>query len=493
MSDNKDNMEDVMNVDENQLTPSQEHSLLASDTDISESGASNAPKETKSDNPIPSIKLSELKRQIEQNAKSGSTEMSMSLQTGVVTVERPHTTRSRPTSSRTKSKQHQKTHVNPHERIKDIPNTPKRGRETGGTPPSANQPMKKAHGVTASSSAGTSGQPLTKSQKRNLRNKMKAKQNKMAKQSGNSSSNALNAGNQTKVDTLDPPPASGSGSFGSDMSTKVGDQPNAATSQNVAVNQQDLAPMEIDMSEKPQSYAQVVDNHCVAIIDQRQPGQMQLLDQSRFDKLSTLLTDSIISMIGTKVETPVFDDTRLHSGAMRIRCANAYTRKWLESLIPKLDAKKLWHGAKMVLIDFKDLPKPHKFNVVFRGTLKSPKEIFNLLEAQNEGINTKSWTVLHCGKKQDGTHMTIGVGQDSFDTLRERSNSLYCGLGKAIFTVVKSCKVNKTFTQNASKSQDATKATCHSGNPQEQQGAGVTESNANGENTTNMSANSLDQ
>lgn len=45
--------------------------------------------------------------------------------------------------------------------------------------------------------------------------------------------------------------------------------------------------------------------------------------------------------------------------------------------------------------------------------------------------------------------MTIGVGQDSFDTLKTRANSLYCGMGKALFTVVKSCKENQTVTPPA--------------------------------------------
>lgn len=45
--------------------------------------------------------------------------------------------------------------------------------------------------------------------------------------------------------------------------------------------------------------------------------------------------------------------------------------------------------------------------------------------------------------------MTIGVGQDSFDVLRDRANSLFCGMGKATFTIVKSCKENKTVLQSS--------------------------------------------
>lgn len=209
-------------------------------------------------------------------------------------------------------------------------------------------------------------------------------------------------------------------------------------------------PMDNDKVETPQTYAEVADNHCMAIIDQRQPGQMQLMDQQWFDKISALLTDMIMAMIESNTELSVFDDTRLHEVAMRVRCANANTRKWLETYVSKLDKKKLRKGAKLVLIDFKDLSKPHKFNVFYRGIMKSSQHISRLLETQNKGITTKSWSVLHFSQRDNDLHMTIGVGQESFDTLRERSNSLYCGMGKAVFTLVKNCKQNKFITQTAS-------------------------------------------
>lgn len=57
--------------------------------------------------------------------------------------------------------------------------------------------------------------------------------------------------------------------------------------------------------------------------------------------------------------------------------------------------------------------------------------------------------------------MTIGVGQDSFETLRTRSNTLHCGMSRAIFKVVKGCKVNQAQTQQATvdESTAATNAT----------------------------------
>lgn len=176
---------------------------------------------------------------------------------------------------------------------------------------------------------------------------------------------------------------------------------------------------------------------------------MQLLNEEKFNKISALLTDIMCSSAGSSKEMPAFEDTRLHSGAMRLRCANDFTLKWLELTVPTLDVKKLWHGAKLVLIAFKDIPKPYKFNVVIRNVKVPPKAIFTLLEKQNVGITTKSWTVLSHQKKYNDTHMTIGVGQDSFDALSGRSNTLFCGMGKALFTIVKKCKENKTMLHSS--------------------------------------------
>lgn len=108
-------------------------------------------------------------------------------------------------------------------------------------------------------------------------------------------------------------------------------------------------------------------------------------------------------------------------------------------------------GANLVVIDFKDIPKPFKFNVWIRGINKSPQDIFKLLEGQNQnrGISTKSWTVLHSKYENGGTSMTIGVGHDSFDILQQNPNSLYCGVSKAVFTMIKGCKENLAMLSSA--------------------------------------------
>lgn len=198
-----------------------------------------------------------------------------------------------------------------------------------------------------------------------------------------------------------------------------------------------------------ETYASVASNLCVAVIDQRSPDSMVLLDQKRYDTLYSLLTDLMLSQVGKNIKSPEIDDTRLQSGAMRVRCANLQTRKWFERFVPLLDKKKLWSEASLVVIDYSDIPKPHKFNVFVRGIKKSARDIFNLIEKQNKGISTKGWSALACKATSTGTQMTIGVCHDSFELLRTRSNSLYCGLNKAVFSLVKSCKENRVAIQQS--------------------------------------------
>lgn len=223
---------------------------------------------------------------------------------------------------------------------------------------------------------------------------------------------------------------------GADKTAKSKGQPNSSTENE-----------DEKVEDEQQTYASVASNLSVAIIDQRSPDSMTLLDVKKFDTLYTLITDKMLSQVGKNVIPPNFEDTRLHSGALRVRCADLNSRQWLEKYIPTLDKKKLWKDASLVVIDFANLPKPYKFNVFIRGMKKSAQNIFKLFELQNKGISTKSWTALACEYKNGGTSMTIGVGQDSFDFLRQKSNLLFCGLGKATFNIVKSCKENRKALQ----------------------------------------------
>lgn len=342
--------------------------------------------------------------------------------------------RSRERSKRQRNAAKQLAKVRQTDTGNDSSSTPgKRGRDSGETPPSVTHPKKN-------------------------RRRNKKKGNFQLVQDPNVDNNSQQTVCSNASAAAPVPPASatlqssGSGAAASIVSTPtaatVGNpssdcQPKQQTEHNVIDN---VPSIEQD-TQGQQSYAEVANNLCVAVIDQRGSGTMTLLDQKRFDTLYTLITDKVLSQAGKNISPPNFEDTRLHSGSMRVRCADFNSRQWLEKFVPTLDKKKLWKDASLVVINFSDIPKPHKFNVFVRGLRKSAHDVFRLLETQNKGITTKSWTALACEYKNGGTSMTIGVGQESFETLRQRSNQLFCGMGKATFTLVKGCKENRNALQ----------------------------------------------
>lgn len=356
--------------------------------------------------------------------------------------------RSRNKTQRNAAKQTKSDTPNAFEGSRGAEANAKRFRESGDTPPSATQKRKR---------------------NRNKKNK-----------NFSSIANDVGQSNQQNATTGDgetasvPPVADKSQLIGSDAGPASGGQPNAtpgssshapvppvesvsqssdAGKGNATGSQQKPEAMDTAETADPgnaegETYASVSNNLCVGVIDQRRPGSMTLMDENRFSTLLAVITDVIISQAGTKIIPPVFDDTRLHSGAMRVRCANFQTRQWLEQYVPTLAKKKLWKDASLVVTNFGDIPKPHKLNVFIRGIKKNAAEIFMLLARQN-GITTSGWTALACEYKRDGTHLTIGVNADSFELIQQRSNTLFCGMGRAIFTPVKGCKENRTATQSS--------------------------------------------
>lgn len=477
-------------------TPSQEDKLLNQPNTTKEVGNNlNMPNEVESHR---TAKLSDIRKICDANKASG--EITISLQTGSVITKNRNKNRNRSSHKRSIAKNAGVSNDNPHERnrvdLTTVSSPNKRHRVTGETPPNLAQQAKKqfigkhteppAPNVSQQSGGNrTSGIPPivvvnegrstgpararpSRNERRRRANMQKQQITEQRMKSEGQSQNEHQGG--LLQSNTDSPNVQQTVPSGSKMHSHTG-------------NDDDVAA----------TFAAAAKGHTMAIIDQRQPGQMQMLTQDRVDKINSLLTDAIIALAGTDSVPPVFENARLHSGAMRVQCGNAETRLWLERNVPKIDSRKLWQGAKLVVIQFNDIPKPHKFNVVFRNVNKSPKDLFKLLEVQN-GISTMSWTVISNVKKDNGTAMTIGVGQDSFEMLRARSNTLHCGMGKATFILVKGCKENQAMLQqgvgnNQTDTIDVDALT--EGEPQEQGDSGKTvteemEVALEGDTTTNV-------
>lgn len=216
-----------------------------------------------------------------------------------------------------------KAHIDPQARIKSSVATPsKRGRESGDTPPSANRPNKKLVSADQKSSTQTVGGVIHSA------TVPPAYTYVQSSGSANAETNTVNNQTVTVPPVINP----------------ITQLPGSVSNQSVSHNDNDS-----------RTYASVSSSLCAAIVDQRTQGSINLLDQKRFDQLSSLITDKMISEAGKNIKLPEIDDSHLFSGVMRIRCANVNTRQWLEKYIPALDNTKLWAGAKLTVMDFNNI------------------------------------------------------------------------------------------------------------------------------------------
>lgn len=203
-----------METDDRTETPtaSQKRDLLQENEGFYPETATTSQKVDASVIPNPPQNLADLKKLTETNANFSGAEMSMSLQSGKVTVIKPSRSRSKSKRNFSKSNRKPEASVNPHERIKNdlATNTPKRGRESGGTPPSASQPNKKAHGQTANETGNKN--PISA---KAVKNRLKAKRKREAQKQ--------KAGSTTTEESV-PPLTSGSKSIGADKSVVVAQQ-----------------------------------------------------------------------------------------------------------------------------------------------------------------------------------------------------------------------------------------------------------------------------
>lgn len=226
-----------------------------------------------------------------------------------------------------------------------------------------------------------------------------------------------------------------------DMAPPV--EPTMVTQSTLATKANATVPMETT-SEQDQastsqgagkSYAERVANRdlVMAIVDRRQPDSITALTPERYTALLRLLSDLTNSMVAKVTHPPAILDNRLAGGAMRLKCFDIHSRHWLERMVPKIDAKHLWNGAKLEVMEFAKIPKPFKVIGWFPGSYLTrstkARNILQLLERSNQGIHTDGWTILGKDCKDAGTSMVLNIDESAFNALKARSFKLFGGVG----------------------------------------------------------------
>lgn len=233
------------------------------------------------------------------------------------------------------------------------------------------------------------------------------------------------------------------------VNTKVGEDPKPSTSSaqpsgntgeggSVAakvsrIPKRPHAP-EINPEQGPSYAKKAAEDLDMAIVDMRDNNQLSAMSDDRFAKLQGAISKLLIAQSKKTKTVPRFEENKLVSGVMRLKCTSSYSRHWLERNVPNLAHDQLWPGVNLSVIGLENIPKPIKCSVFLPSIQESTRDIFGLLEASNEGISTRGWSLMHRVHKSGGTFMKLGIDSASRDALCAHGYKLFCGLGgKATF------------------------------------------------------------
>lgn len=312
----------------------------------------------------------------------------------------------------------------------------KRGRQSGETPPSAGMPQKKVHKLAATpleAESNVQGRlkqipKLTGATKVNFPEKPIGPPSHSKNQSNEQLNGPIKMATRPGITSSTPakrnPIATAPNNEGptQEVTSEIKEQPEAGTSRSRS------------------TYADVAKEELVtlAIIDSRKDDGYAMMSQIQYSKLQGAINSYMLQQLEKGGRAPIFEESRLAGGTMRVRCAVA-SKMWLESHIPRMETRDLWPGAQLMVTEFSRIPKPFKYNAWFPGMYSKPRDIFRMLELKNQGINTKGWSVVnHESKRKEGTNMIIGVDHDSFRLIKIHNGLLFCGIGgKASFKLVK--------------------------------------------------------
>lgn len=170
------------------------------------------------------------------------------------------------------------------------------------------------------------------------------------------------------------------------------------------------------------SYRDQVIGTSMAVIPAEFPRVRMTVEQ--IDALRESLTLAIGSVVPNEV-APQFWGSRATGGLLKLTCATAETRKWLEKTVPTLSP---WEGANLKTIEEKDLPKLYRVAIWFPKDVREPHEILGRLELQNAPIQASTWRTM--GRKVDdnGQTLALSIDEESLRLIKDRQMRLFFNL-----------------------------------------------------------------
>lgn len=175
------------------------------------------------------------------------------------------------------------------------------------------------------------------------------------------------------------------------------------------------------------SFKAAVSDVQMAIIPHGYPETILSEDQAR------LIRESLISALDKIPEggpSPRFSEVKFRGGILHASCADQSTKEWLGRVVGESE---LWEGAKLGVIDSKDVPKPMRTLTWIPGPSEEPEKVLKRLKVQNPGLRTETWSVVDKKLDPKGQQLIILMDERSWTKIQELNHRPYLNLTRVLF------------------------------------------------------------
>lgn len=150
-----------------------------------------------------------------------------------------------------------------------------------------------------------------------------------------------------------------------------------------------------------------------------------------------LVHDALIAHIAATIEAkgegPNFLDFSHRPGWILVTCENQESADWLVGALGQI---KPWPEATLSPMKESELPKPATATTYFpKCECKSVQLALTLLRAQNKGLNTEVWRVLHSRDDGNGWIVALSLDDPSVEALQSRDCRASLGFRKIHFKI----------------------------------------------------------
>jgi hypothetical protein len=130
-------------------------------------------------------------------------------------------------------------------------------------------------------------------------------------------------------------------------------------------------------------------------------------------------------------------------GIFMITCANEFSKAWIMRAFGDLGEP--WEGAKLTVVDSKDLPKRS------RELFCNPDTVMTRLRIQDPELNTTDWLIMSRKISEREQTLALSIDPNSYKALTRSNDKAFWWLGRVIFRNMKVEKRNPEAESTASK------------------------------------------